>query len=139
MNIFDQFMKHGMKIEHYARYTDDFIIISHDKTYLENLIQPIDNFLKNNLRLNLHPNKIEIRKYSHGVDFLGYIILPHCKLIRKRTLKRILRKFKIKVEDFRSNKISEDSLNQSLQSYLGILLHADAHELGEYLKNQKLL
>ncbi len=138
MNIFDQFIKHNMKVKHYARYTDDFIIVSHNKMYLESLIKPINEFLMKNLYLNLHPNKTRIRKYSHGVDFLGYVILPHCQLIRKRTWKRILRKFKEKVTNFKQGKLSEKSLNQSLQSYLGILSHADAYELSEYLKNLKL-
>ena len=44
MNEFDQFVKHNLKVEYYARYTDDFIIISTNKAYLENLIIPIQNF-----------------------------------------------------------------------------------------------
>ena len=138
MNSFDQFMKHDLKVENYARYTDDFIIVSHDRIYLENLIRPIQDFLRDKLLLNLHPKKISIRKYSHGIDFLGYVILPYCRLIRKRTWKRMLRKFRAKVKDFRQGKISEETLNQSLQSYLGILSHGDTHELGEFLKNQKI-
>ena len=138
MNAFDQFMKHDMKIKHYVRYTDDFIVVSHDKAYLENLILPIQNFLQKHLLLNLHPKKIEIRKYSHGIDFLGYVILPYCRLIRKRTWKRMMRKFRAKTKDLREGKMSEESLNQSLQSYLGILSHADTGDIAEILKNQKL-
>ena len=138
MNHFDQFMKHDLKVENYARYTDDFIIVSHDRAYLENLIQLIQDFLQNRLLLNLHPKKIMIRKYSHGIDFLGYVILPYYRLIRKRTWKRMLRKFRAKAKDFRHGKISEENLNQSLQSYLGILSHADTYDISEFLKNQKL-
>ncbi len=138
MNEFDQYMKHILKVKYYARYTDDFIIVSKNYDYLVNLIKLISDFLGNTLHLKLHPQKVTIRKYSHGIDFLGYIILPHCTLIRKRTLKRIIRKFKNKVEDFRAGKISKDSLNQSLQSYLGILSHANAYGIKQYLKNLKL-
>src|SRR5580704_9926506 len=101
MNHFDQFMKHVLKVKYYARYTDDFIVVSHNRLYLENLIQPIQHFLQQNLFLNLHPKKISIRKYSQGVDFLGYVILPYCRLIRKRTWKRILRRFRAKANDFK--------------------------------------
>jgi hypothetical protein len=134
--MFDQFVKHGLKIRHYARYTDDFVIVSHDRTYLENLIQPIQDFLQINLHLNLHPKKIEIRKYSHGIDFLGYVILPYCRLIRKRTWKRMLRRFRGKVKDLKQDKISQDNLEQSLQSYLGVLSHADAEDLEIKLRNE---
>ena len=138
MNVFDQYIKHDMKIKHYVRYTDDFVIISHDKVYLERLIQPINTFLNTELHVNLHPKKVEIRKYSHGIDFLGYVILPYCRLIRKRTLKRIIRKYKAKVNDFKNGKVSDKSLNQSLQSYLGVLSHADTYEIRQYLMNLKL-
>lgn len=138
MNDFDQFIKHVMKIKYYVRYTDDFIIVSHDRIYLENLIQPIQEFLQSNLFLNLHPEKITIRKYSQGIDFLGYIILPYCRLIRKRTWRRVLRKFRLKVHDYKQGKISADNLEQTLHSYAGMLSHANAHDLLEFLENQKL-
>jgi RNA-directed DNA polymerase len=138
MNEFDQFIKHTLKVKWYARYTDDFVIVSKDKEYLEQLLKPIQDFLDNKLRLNLHPQKIEVRKYSHGIDFLGYVILPYHRLIRKRTWKRMLRKFKASVRDHRNGIIPEEKVQQSLQSYLGILSHADAHELEENLKNQQL-
>ncbi|MFA5987883.1 MAG: reverse transcriptase/maturase family protein, partial [Candidatus Paceibacterota bacterium] len=76
LNKLDQFVKHELKIKHYIRYTDDFVIISRDKLYLENLIEPIRSFLLDELALELHPNKIFIRKFHQGIDFLGYIVLP---------------------------------------------------------------
>jgi len=136
MNEFDQFVKHELRVKQYARYTDDFVIISENKEYLKNLLSPIQTFLKDKLELTLHPNKIEIRKYAQGVDFLGYVILPHCQLIRKRTWKRTLRKFRAKIQDHKQGKISAENLNQSLQSYLGVLSHANSHKLQEHLKNQ---
>ena len=41
MNEFDQFMKHELKVKNYARYTDDFVIIAKDKTYLQSLLPQI--------------------------------------------------------------------------------------------------
>ena len=38
MNEFDQFMKHQLKTCFYARYTDDFIVVSEDQEYLLSLI-----------------------------------------------------------------------------------------------------
>ena len=139
MNEFDQFVKHVLGIKHYARYTDDFVVISHDREYLQRLIPLLQNFLEKNLLLQIHPHKISIRKYSDGIDFLGYVILPHCRLIRKRTWKRIQRKFREKVAAYNNGKITRESLNRSLQSYLGILSHANTHELQELLINSILL
>lgn len=64
MNEFDQFIKHKLKVKYYARYTDDFIIISANRTYLKNLIIPIQEFLMTKLCLELHPNKVLIAKHN---------------------------------------------------------------------------
>lgn len=136
MNEFDQFVKHTLKVKHYARYTDDFVIVSENYQYLANLTQSIEIFLKSKLQLSLHPNKVKIRKYSQGIDFLGYVIFPHHKLVRKRTVKRMRRKLKDKIKDFKSGLISEELLNQTLKSYEGVLSHANTHKLSADIKNQ---
>jgi hypothetical protein len=136
MSEFDNFVKHTLQVKYYARYTDDFVIVSHDKEYLSQLLPLLKKFLNEKLLLNLHPNKISIRKYANGIDFLGYIILPHCRLIRKRTWKRMQRKFKIKIKAYKQDKVSKESIESSLQSYLGVLSHADSNDLETILKNE---
>ena len=136
LNEFDQFIKHKLKIKHYVRYTDDFVIVNGNKLYLENLIVSIRSFLSNELALELHPKKVTMRKFHQGVDFLGYILLPHHRLLRTKTKKRIFRKLKKKTEEYKNGVISKQTLEQSLQSYLGVLSHANAYKIGQKLKNQ---
>jgi hypothetical protein len=136
MNEFDQFVKHILKVKNYLRYTDDFIIVSDSLEYLEKLLPQITDFLRDKLKLELHPNKVSIRKYEQGIDFLGYIAFPHHRLVRKKTVKRIFRKMKQKVLDFKNGIVTEQNLNQSLKSYEGVLSHADTHNLSEDLKNK---
>lgn len=136
MNEFDQFVKHKLKIKHYARYTDDFIVASADKEYLNKLVHPFQEFLQEKLKLSLHPQKCSILNIRRGVDFLGYAILPHYRLMRNKTKRRIFRKLKFKVMQYRMGRINEDSLSQSLQSYLGVLSHAQTFQLSQDLRNQ---
>ncbi|HXK32184.1 MAG: hypothetical protein A2Z68_02695 [Candidatus Nealsonbacteria bacterium RBG_13_38_11] len=136
LNEFDQFVKHKLKIKRYIRYTDDFVIVAENKLCLENLIAPIRSFLSDKLALELHPKKIAIRKFHQGIDFLGYIILPYHRLLRTKTRQRIFRKLKKRVEEYKKGIISKQTLEQSLQSYLGVLSHADTYKLGNELKNQ---
>jgi len=117
LNELDQFIKHKLKIKYYIRYCDDFVILSNNKNYLENLIIEINDFLKVELRLFLHPNKIEIRKFNQGIDFLGYVSFPHFRILRKKTKKRMLKK-------------AEKSYNiATLISFLGLLKHCNSFEL----------
>lgn len=135
LNELDQFIKHKLKIKYYLRYADDFVILSGDRDYLEKIIEPIRNFLLTSLDLELHPNKIIYRKFRSGIDFLGYIVFPHHILPRTKTKKRILRKIRAKIKEFKSEKISEETLNQTIQSYLGYLSHADTYEFKKQLQN----
>lgn len=136
LNEFDQFIKHTLKIKHYVRYTDDFVIVSGDKNFLEKIIHPIDYFLIEKLMLNLHPNKVTIRKSSQGTDFLGYILFPHHRLLRTKTKQRIFKKLEKRIQEYKNGIISKQTLEQCLRSYLGVLSHADTYKLEQKLKNQ---
>ena len=139
MNEFDQFIKHKLHVKYYARYTDDFAIVSSDKTYLKNLIEPISCFLYDCLALTLHPEKVFIQKLHQGIDFLGYVFFGHHRIIRAKTRRRIFRKFKAKIAAFRAGAVSEEVLISSLQSYLGVFSHANTGRLSEELRNLILL
>ena len=123
MDELDQFIKHNLKAKYYLRYADDFVLLSSDKQSLSRLIVRIAKFLEQNLNLELHPNKIFLRKFSWGIDFLGYIVLPHYILPRTKTKKRMFK---------RVNK-------ENLPSYLGYLSHANSFSLSEELKNKLFL
>lgn len=139
MDKFDQHMKHVLKVTHYARYTDDFVVVSDDKKYLLSLLTQISLFLNTELKISIHPNKIEIRKYSQGVDFLGYVVLPHYTKVRKRTVKRVRRKLGEKMKLYKSDKIDKSRLDATLMSYLGVLSHANTYRFSEEIKNEYFL
>ncbi|MBU1557950.1 reverse transcriptase/maturase family protein [Patescibacteria group bacterium] len=135
MNEFDHFMKQELKVKNYARYTDDFVIVSNERDYLIDILKPIDNFLYKKLKLTLHPNKISIHKAHNGIDYLGYIVLPYYKLLRTKTKDRIYKGIQRRIKEYKGDRISKKKAKQSLQSYLGALSHADAYKISEDLKN----
>lgn len=114
----DWYMKQTLGIKHYLRYCDDFVVVSTDRDYLESLIEPIRQFLAINLQLELHPNKVSIRSWVQGIDFLGYVLRPYATTIRTKTKKRML----VRVT------------NENISSYLGICSHANGHELSDLVK-----
>ena len=121
LNELDQFIKHTLKVKYYLRYADDFIFLSEYKECLLQYINELKKFLENELKLELHPNKIITRRLDNGIDFLGYIVLPHYILPRTKTKRRMFRKLR--------EKIGLDNFNQSLQSYLGYLKHAKSYKI----------
>jgi RNA-directed DNA polymerase len=133
MNKFDQFMKHRLKVKYYLRYCDDFVIFSEDKIWLKKQIPIIAEFLRKNLKLELHPNKISTETLFSGVDFLGLVNFPHHRILRTKTKNRMIKKLQAKQADLQRGSITEESFNQSLQSYLGILKHCAGRKIRKKL------
>lgn len=131
MNPLDQYMKHELKLRHYIRYADDFVVLSNDKNFLEDLIPNIGNFLQSELKLSLHPKKISIDDYYLGIDFLGYVVFPNFIVPRTKTKKRMIRKIYKRAQLVRNNNLPIELLNQTVQSYLGYLSHANSFKLSQ--------
>lgn len=66
----DNFVKQTLRKKHYLRYCDDFVILAPQRAQLRALIQPIETFLQERLRLTLHPQKIILRELRQGIDYL---------------------------------------------------------------------
>lgn len=119
MNEFDQFMKHRIKATHYIRYADDFVILSTEKGWLQEILPKIESFLTDFLKLSLHPDKVSIRTIASGVDFLGWVHFPDHRVLRSSTKRRL---FKAIQKDFRP---------EVVDSYLGLLTHGNAIKIRE--------
>ncbi len=111
----DWYMKQQLNIQFYARYCDDFVVVSTDKAYLESLIEPIREFLLMHLKLDLHPSKVSIRSWEQGIDFLGFVLRPHATTLRTKTKRRMLARVNA----------------HNLSSYLGICSHTNGHYLSQ--------
>lgn len=119
MNEFDQYVKHKLKAKYYIRYADDFVILSHDKAALENNLRYIVSYLKDKLKLSLHPDKVYIKTFSSGIDFLGWVNFSNHRVLRTTTRRRMFKK------------LSE----RSKDSYLGMLRHGNGYKIKEKLLN----
>ncbi len=117
MNEFDQYVKHKLKVKYYIRYADDFVILSQDKKYLEDILEQMKEFLEDNLKLSMHPDKVFIKTIASGVDFLGWVHFPTHRVLRNATRRRMFRNLK-------TNKKPN-----TVASYLGMLSHGDGFKL----------
>ncbi len=123
MNEFDQFVKHKLKAKYYIRYSDDFVILSENKKWLEHQILLMWKFLYEKLKLKLHPDKIFIKTISSGIDFLGMVNFGDHRVLRTKTKRRMLKKIDNNRQKLLTGMVKEKYFNRSLQSYLGILKH----------------
>jgi len=126
LDALDKFVKETLRAKHYIRYMDDFVILSPDKAFLHDAIRQIEDFLIRELGLKLNP-KTTILNAKNGIDFCGYRHWADHKKVRKTSVQRMRRTIKA----YRDGKISEESFNKSIQSWLGHIQHADAFTLRE--------
>jgi len=133
MNSFDWYVKRRLNTKHYIRYCDDFVLVSCNKVVLLDNIRHVDHFLRENLKLTLHPNKIEIRKLRQGIDFLGAVLLPYRIVTRTKTKRRIIKKSNKLLLEFQEGKITKDRFSQSISSYLGHFNHTKSKSVKDSL------
>ena len=114
----DKYIKHKLRVKYYLRYADDFVILGKDQYCVEKLVSEIEGFLQTKLKLRLRPDKISIRKLTQGIDFCGYVVLPHYTVLRTNTKRRMLKRVNA----------------TNLPSYLGLLKHCEGYTLEKEIR-----
>ncbi len=129
LNELDYFVKHGLKVRYYIRYVDDFIILHKNKRILEYYQEKINEYLINNLRLQLHPDKSKIMPLRDGITFLGYRIFYHYKLLRKSNKRKFYKNLKWKVELYQEGFITYEELFACFKGWVGYSIWADTYKI----------
>lgn len=91
--------------------------MNRDKNRLLEILPKIALFLEEKLMLSLHPDKISIKTFASGVDFLGWVHFPNYRVLRTSTKRRMFRTLK------------NDSRPEVANSYLGLLKHGNSQKL----------
>lgn len=85
LDVLDQHVKHDLHARHYGRYVDDFYTLDESKEWLNFVRADVEAFLPVRLGLQLHPKKTVLQPLARGIDFVGQVLKPHHRRIRKRT------------------------------------------------------
>ncbi len=128
----DEFVKHGLREKHYARYMDDFIVVHPDKAHLQRVRSQVEAFLS--LRLHLKTNhKTQVFPLSvlrgRALDFLGYRIWTTHRRLRKSSINRIGRTLRTLQRQYAEGRVSLARISQSVTSWVAHATHADAFGL----------
>ena len=134
LNELDQFVKHTLRERYYLRYMDDFLVLKNNKRELAVLKEQIRRFLKESLRLNLHPAKASVFPSEKGIDFLGYRIYRHHKLLRKTTVKRFVKRTRAYKRKLSGGAMSQEKFEHSWQSWIAYAEHGNSWGLLNKLK-----
>lgn len=126
LDSLDQFIKHTLRAKFYARYVDDAIILGDCPRQLKRWQQEIDNYLRTQLGLELHPAKCRVARASQGINFVGYITKPWRRYARNSTVCKAT---------CAARSPSGDSM-RATNSYLGLLRHCNSYTIRQLLCRQ---
>lgn len=127
LHEFDVFVKHRLKVKWFVRYADDFLLLSHDRDALVQLLPLMSQFLLDRLALVIHPHKIVLQTLASGADFLGWIQFPHQRVLRTKTKQRMF------------SRVKNHPTQETLKSYLGLLSHGNGFCLQTQIINEHWL
>jgi RNA-directed DNA polymerase len=124
LNELDQFVKQDLRFPNYVRYADDFVFLSPHKNELLAILPIISDFIKSDLRLTMHPDKIILKTFASGVDFLGWTHFFDHRVLRKTTERRMIKR------------IAQHPSKETVRSYLGLLSHGNTRGLRSLIGEQ---
>ncbi|MFA5941395.1 MAG: RNA-directed DNA polymerase [Sinimarinibacterium sp.] len=132
LDALDQHVKHRLRARHYIRYVDDFVLLHESPAQLNAWLDNIGAFVPRVLNARLNPAKTILQPIARGVDFVGHVIKPWRRSIRRRTLNEAIA---------RIDGVPADDVWQSANSYFGLLRqspasHADRARLANAVRRR---
>ena len=117
LDALDRHVKHVLRARHYIRYVDDFILLHESPGQLNAWLADLTDFLPRTLGVQLNPRKTILQPIARGVDFVGHVIKPWRRSLRRRTFNEALA---------RISGLDDDETYESGNSYFGLLRQAPA-------------
>lgn len=116
LNPVDHFIKRELRCRGYVRYVDDLRLFSDDKQQLwewkDALVSRLAQF-----RLTIHAGA-QPQPVGEGVPFLGFVIYPQLRKLKRRKGIYFQRRFWRLVEEYADGIISLDQLHASVQGWI---------------------
>jgi RNA-directed DNA polymerase len=132
LDALDQFIKHTLRVRHYVRYVDDFVLLGSSPAQLQAWQAEIELFLQQRLQLRVKSAGV-LQPCCQGVDFLGYRVFAHYRRVRPRVVRHCvvkLRAWQSAHSQFVNVKPAEVArLHALLASYWGHFAHAHSVRL----------
>ncbi|MBN1792414.1 hypothetical protein JW826_01900 [Candidatus Woesearchaeota archaeon] len=135
LNELDQYVKHTLKAKYYIRYVDDFVIFSDSHEILRVHQQNINLFLKNNLLLELHPDKSKIIPIKKGITFLGFRNYYNHRLLKKSNIRKIRKKLIDAKTEYQINKLTYDDAYNIFEGWSAHSRFANTYKLRKTMSN----
>jgi len=128
LNPFDHFVKRELKCPAYLRYVDDFLLFANHKETLHHWRTTLVEFLAS-LRLTLHEQQAQPRPVSEGIPFLGFVVFPDHRRLKRRKVLAYRRQLKAILRRYAVGETVQAAIIASLQGWIEHARHGDTWNL----------
>ncbi len=124
LDPFDHFVKRELRCKGYLRYVDDFLLFADDKATLWAWQEAVMARLAQ-LRLTLHEERAHPRPVTEGIPFLGFVVYPTHRRLKRRKGIAYRRRLKGLLRAFAAGQVSLEQVDASVQGWINHIRYGD--------------
>lgn len=117
MDRLDWFVTHRLRCPAYLRYVDDFALFADSKRQLWLWKAAVIDFLAE-LRLTVHDSAAQVLPVSAGIPWLGFVIYPTHRLLKRRNAVHFTRRLVHNLDDWRAGELTFAELDASVRGWV---------------------
>lgn len=125
LTYFDHWIKETLHVKYYFRYCDDMVILCNSKEELAELRVKIQDYLRNELDLELKKNWQVFPVEDRGIDYCGFMFKHNHILIRSSIKRRIMGT----VKRYMNHTISQETYDMKMTAYYGWMKRTNSKNL----------
>ncbi|MBW1781290.1 MAG: RNA-directed DNA polymerase [Deltaproteobacteria bacterium] len=128
LNGLDHFIKRELRCPGYVRYVDDMLLFGDDRVRIWEWKSAIIERLQD-LRLKIHERRAQVRPVEEGIPFLGFVVYPHRRRLKRRKGIEYGRKLRCLAEGYRAGKVSLEQVSASVRGWVNHVQYGDTFGL----------
>ena len=132
LDPFDHFVKRELRCKGYLRYVDDSLFFADDKSTLWAWREAVVERLACT-RLTIHERQAHPRPVTEGIPFLGFIVFPSGRQLKRRKGIAYRRRFKALLASYAAGEIPIEQVDASVRGWVNHARYGDTWGLRQAL------
>jgi hypothetical protein len=116
LDPFDHFVQRELGCRAYLRYVDDFLLFAEDKATLWRWRRALVERLAR-MRLSVHEARAHPRPVGEGIPFLGFVVFPTHRRLKRRKGIAYRRRLRALLEDYAAGQVPLEQVTASVRGW----------------------
>ncbi len=129
LNELDYFIKFDLRLKHYVRYMDDFLVFGNDKKMICGIKERLRDFLKDELDIEMNAGKSQVYGTASGIKFLGFRLFKDYRRLACSNVRRFKKRLKRFEYLWKDGWLAAGKIRDSLRCWTAHSRYADTAAL----------